>query len=153
SLAAPYLFCSLQTSRILFQGIGPDQTVFILARCRHPGSAPAVALRLRQHFAMSAFTSEEFSSQTRVPWIGATKAGAAAVWSAILGLLIGLAITCQTLYAAAAASWREFAVLEALGIPTRRMVATVLAQSFWVGATGLTIAAPVTLTLADLLAL
>jgi putative ABC transport system permease protein len=44
-------------------------------------------------------------------------------------------------------------VLEALGIPTRRIVAAVLAQSFWVGTAGLVIAAPVTLTLADLLGL
>jgi putative ABC transport system permease protein len=153
SLAAPYLFCSLQTSRLLFYGIERDQTVFILARCRNPRSAPAVARRLRQEYAMSAFTSDEFSTQTRVHWMTATKAGATAVWSAILGLLIGLVITCQTLYAATAASWKEYAVLEALGIPTWRMVAVVLNQSFWVGAAGLVIAAPVTLTLADILSL
>ena len=102
---------------------------------------------------MKALTSEAFSTQTRVHWMTATKAGITAVWSAILGLLIGLVITCQTLYAATAASWREYAVLEALGIPTWRMVAIVLAQSLWVGLTGLVMAAPVTLTLADLLAL
>jgi putative ABC transport system permease protein len=153
SLAAPYLFCSLQTSRNLFQGIRPDQTIFILARCRYPGTAPAVAQRLRQQYPMSAFTSKEFSNQTRVHWMYATKAGLTAVWSAILALLIGLAITCQTLYAATAASWREYAVLEALGVPTRRIMSSVLAQSFWVGAAGLITAAPVTVTLADLLAL
>jgi putative ABC transport system permease protein len=153
SLAAPYLFCSLQTSRILFQGIEPNQTVFVLARCRNPGSARAVAHRLRQEFTVSAFTSEEFSTQTRMHWVTTTKAGVTAVWSAVLGLLIGVVITCQTLYSATAASWREYAVLEALGIPTRRVVATVLAQSFWVGATGLVLAAPVTVTVADLLTL
>jgi putative ABC transport system permease protein len=153
SLAAPYLFCSLRTSRILFQGIQPDEAIFILARCRPAEAAQAVAQRLRKEYAMSAFTSEGFSTQTRVHWMMATKAGATAVWSAILGLVIGVVITCQTLYAATAASWREYAVLEALGIPTRRIVTAVLAQSFWVGAAGLVIAAPVTLTLSDLLAL
>jgi putative ABC transport system permease protein len=153
SLAAPYLFCSLQTSHLLFNGLAQNQTVFILARCRHQESAAAVARRLRQDGTMKALTSEAFSTQTRVHWMTATKAGITAVWSAILGLLIGLVITCQTLYAATAASWREYAVLEALGIPTWRMVAIVLAQSLWVGLTGLVMAAPVTLTLADLLAL
>jgi putative ABC transport system permease protein len=153
SLAAPYLFCSMQTSRMLFYGIEPQNTVFILARCRDPRSAPAVARRLRQDFGMGAFTSDEFSSHTRVHWMMATKAGATAVWSAILGLLIGLVITCQTLYAATAASWKEFAVLEALGIPTWRMVSVVLNQSFWVGVAGVVIAAPITLTLADILSL
>jgi putative ABC transport system permease protein len=151
SLAAPYLFCSLQTSRLLFTGIESDHTIFILARCRPSTSAPAVTQRLKQHYSMSAFTSESFSSQTRIHWMMTTKAGVTAVWSAILGLIIGVVITCQTLYAATAASWREYAVLEALGIPTRRIVASVLSQSFWVGTTGLIIAAPVTLTLSDLL--
>jgi putative ABC transport system permease protein len=153
SLAAPYLFCSLETSRLLFNGLQPNQTCFILARCRHAASAAAVAQRLREQYPMSAFTSEEFSMQTRMHWMVATKAGVTALWSAILGLLIGLAITCQTLYAATAASWREYAVLEALGIPSPRIMGAVLAQSFWVGAVGLAIAAPVTLTLADLLTL
>jgi putative ABC transport system permease protein len=152
SLAAPYLFCSLQTSRMVFQ-IEQDKTVFILARCRHPGSARAVAQRLRRAYPLSAFTSEEFSTNTQWHWMMATKAGVTAVWSAILGLVIGVVITCQTLYSATAASWREYAALEALGIPSWRIAHTVLSQSFWVGAAGLTIAAPVTLTLSDLLGL
>jgi putative ABC transport system permease protein len=153
SLAAPYLFCSLNTARTLFSGIQEDQTIFILARCKHPGSAKVVAERLRRLYNLSAFTSPDFSWQTRMHWMTTTKAGLTAVWSAILGLIIGIVITCQTLYAATAASWREYAVLEALGIPTWRIMATVLTQSFWVGAAGLAIAGPVTLTLADLLAL
>jgi putative ABC transport system permease protein len=153
SLAAPYLFCSLQTSRLLFRGIEQNEAIFILARCRSPSSAKAVAQRLRREYAMLVYTRQEFSTQTRMHWMTATKAGITAVWSAILGLIIGVVITCQTLYAATAASWREYAVLEALGIPTRRVVNTVLAQSFWVGASGLIIAAPVAQTLADLLGL
>jgi putative ABC transport system permease protein len=153
SLAAPYLLCSLQTSRLLFTGIESDHTIFILARCKPPESAPAVVHRLRHHYALSAFTSEEFSAQTRWHWMMTTKAGVTALWSAVLGLIIGTVITCQTLYAATAASWREYAVLEALGIPTRRVVLSVLAQSFWVGMAGLVIATPVTMTLSDLLAL
>jgi putative ABC transport system ATP-binding protein len=143
----------LQTSRLLFRGIEQNQAIFILARCRTPGSAAEVAARLRQQHSMSVYTRQEFSTQTRVHWMTATKAGVTAVWSAVLGLIIGIVITCQTLYAATAASWREYAVLEALGIPTLRVVTTVLAQSFWVGAAGLVIAGPVTLTLADLLSL
>ena len=151
SLAAPYLFCSLQTSKILFHGIQDNQTIFILARCRHPANAQAVVQRLRRDHNMSAFTNEDFSTQTRVHWMTTTKAGLATVWSAILGLLIGLAITSQTLYAATAAAWREYAVLEALGIPTWRMAAAVLAQSFWIGAAGLAIACPAAFGLGGLL--
>jgi putative ABC transport system permease protein len=153
SLAAPYLFCSLQTSRTLFSGIEQDQTIFILGRCRNRVDAANAVKRLRREHYLSAFTSGGFSTQTRVHWMTATKAGIAAVWSAILGLLIGLVITSQTLYAATASAWREYAVLEALGIPTWRMAATVLAQSFWIGMSGLAVAVPASLGLGWLLGL
>src|SRR5216110_2862753 len=82
---------------------------------------------------MSTFTSAEFSVRSRVHWLTKTKAGIALGYSALLGLLVGAVVTSQTLYAAVAASLREYAILQALGIPRWRMAATVVAQSFWVG--------------------
>jgi putative ABC transport system permease protein len=64
-----------------------------------------------------------------------------------LALLVGLVVTSQTLYAATAASLREYAVLRALGIPRWRMGAMVLAQSFWVGMFGIALAMPVVFVL------
>src|SRR5207244_3765776 len=80
---------------------------------------------------MSAFTSPEFSIRSRVHWLTKTKAGIALGYSALLGLLVGAVVTSQTLYAAVAASLREYAILQALGIPRWRMAAAVVAQSFW----------------------
>jgi putative ABC transport system permease protein len=142
SLAAPYLFCSLPTARMFFQGVQADQTIFVLARCRHPDQSEAVVRRLREEDCLAAYTSADFSTRTRLHWVTATKAGLATFWSAVLGLILGLVITSQTLYQATAAARREFAVLDALGIPTRRMAATVLAQSFWLGVAGLAIGLP-----------
>lgn len=142
SLAGPYIFCSVGTARPLLHLL-PDQTTYLLARCRNPADAPAVAQRLRAYPNMSAFTSEEFSFRTRMHWLTMTRAGIALGFAAALGLLVGAVVTSQTLYAATAASIREFAVLQALGIPRWRMAATVLAQAFWVGLTGITVALPV----------
>ena len=64
--------------------------------------------------------------------------------------MVGAVVTSQTLYAATAASLREYAVLRALGIPRWRMGLTVLAQSFWVGVAGIICAVPVILTLQHL---
>jgi putative ABC transport system permease protein len=149
SLAAPYLFCSLETARLLFtKGMQGDQTVYVLARCRNPEEAPAVVKRLRRYPNMSAFTKQEFSTRTRLHWLTATKSGIAVGVTAVLGLVIGAVITSQTLYAATAASLREYAVLRALGIPRWRIAAAVLAQSFWVGGVGLGLALPAALGLA-----
>ena len=63
-------------------------------------------------------------------------------FTALLSLLVGLAITSQTLYAATVASLREYAVLRALGIPRRRMAGLVMAQSLWVGLAGIALALP-----------
>jgi putative ABC transport system permease protein len=98
---------------------------------------------------MSAFTSEEFSLRSRLHWLTKTKAGVALGFAAALGLLVGAVVTSQTLYAATAASLREYAVLRALGIPRWRMALTVLAQSFWVGVAGLACATPAVFGLAQ----
>jgi putative ABC transport system permease protein len=141
SLAGPYIFCSLTTARPLIRLL-PEQTTYVLARCTDPAQAPEVVNRLRGYDNMSAFTSAEFSLRTRMHWLTKTKAGIALGCAAALGLLVGAVVTSQTLYAATAASLRELAVLQALGIPRWRMAASVLAQSFWVGVIGIALALP-----------
>jgi putative ABC transport system permease protein len=150
SLAGPYIFCSVETARPRLR-LTPHQTMFLLARCRDRERDPArVVNELEVHKdKVLAFTAEQFSTRTRVHWLTKTKAGIALGSAAALGLLVGLVVTSQTLYAATAASMREFAVLRAMGIPRWRIGATVLAQSFWVGVAGVLLALPVAYLLAE----
>src|SRR5438270_11791741 len=61
SLAGPYVFCSTETARSRLRLL-PDQTTYVLARCRNKADAAAVVQRLKgEHLDLSAFTSEEFS--------------------------------------------------------------------------------------------
>src|SRR5262249_7179919 len=76
-------------------------------------------------------------------------AGVALGYAALLGLLVGGVVTSQTLYAATAASLREFAVLRALGIPRWRMAMMVVSQAFWVGLTGIVLSIPVSFFFAE----
>ncbi len=143
SLAAPYLFCSVETAHRLIEFVPQSQAVYILAKCHSPNDAPKVAERLRREYPdMASFTRDEFSARTRWHWLTATKSGIAVGGSAILGLLVGAVVTSQTLFAATAASLREYATLRALGIPRWRIAGTVLAQSFWIGGAGVLIALP-----------
>jgi putative ABC transport system permease protein len=91
---------------------------------------------------MSAFESHDFSVRSRLHWLTKTKAGLALGCAAALGLLVGAVVTSQTLYAATAASLKEYAVLRALGVPRWRMAAMVLAQALWVGLAGIALAGP-----------
>ncbi len=143
-IAGAYVFCSIPTAQRLLR-LRPDQATFLLARCRNPGDAQTVVDRLRAYGNMSAFTREEFSLHSRMHWLTKTKAGVAMGCAALLGLIVGAAVTSQTLYAATAASLRQYAVLDALGIPTWRMCAMVVNQSFWVGLLGIGVALPASL--------
>jgi putative ABC transport system permease protein len=147
SLAGPYVFCSTSTARPLLR-MQAENTTYVLARCKAPQDAPGLVRRLGGYEGLSAFTRADFSLRTRWHWLTKTKAGVAMGFAAALGLLVGLVVTSQTLYAATAASFREFAVLLALGIPRWRVALTVLEQSFWVGVGGLALAAPVVFGLA-----
>jgi putative ABC transport system permease protein len=141
SLAGPYVFCSRDTARALLH-MSPDQTIYFLARSSNPEEV-VQHLNATYHDEMLAFTRDQFSLATRMHWLTKTKAGIALGFAATLGLLVGAVVTSQTLYAAVAASLREYAVLRALGIPRWRMAATVLAQSFWVGVAGVSIGLPI----------
>jgi putative ABC transport system permease protein len=146
-LGGPYVFCSLETARRLVR-MAPDQVTYILARCRRPEDAAAVAARLRSYPNLSAFTREEFSLRSRIHWLRMTGAGLALGCAALLGLVVGAVVTSQTLYAATAASFRELAVLRALGVPRWRLGALVLAQSMWIGVAGVSLALPAVFGLA-----
>jgi putative ABC transport system permease protein len=143
SISGPYVVTSLTTARKLLRLRG-DQTTYLLARCKDPKDAPALAAKLNDYPRMKARPAEEFSQQSQWHWIGKTKAGIALGFAAVLGLAVGGSVTSQTLYAAVAASMRELAVLQALGINRWRMRLFVLQQAFLVGVFGLLIAGPLT---------
>jgi putative ABC transport system permease protein len=150
SLGPPYVFCSLRTAyqlQPLFREF-PGHTMYLLGRCRAGADAPTVVRRLRAKPDLSAFTREEFSAQTQLFWATRTEAGIGMGFTALLSLLVGMAVTSQTLYAATAASLREYAVLRALGVPRRRIVGMVMAQSLWVGLGGIAVAVPAIFALA-----
>jgi putative ABC transport system permease protein len=148
SLAGPYVFCSLETARVLLRP-HPGQVTFILAKCHRKEDAPKVVRQLKAYpYKISAFTADDFSFRSRMHWLTKTKAGIALGLAAGLGLFVGAVVTYQTLYAATASSLKEYAVLRALGIPRWRMALSVLAQSFWVGLFGVALAVPVTFVLA-----
>lgn len=154
SLGGPYVFCSVDTARELLW-YQKDEVSYFLGKCHDPDDAWKVAARLgaperpAPYRQMEAFTAEEFSIRSRLHWLTTTKAGIAVGFTALLGLLVGAVVTSQTLFAATAASQREFATLRAMGIPRWRLQLMVVAQSFWVGLFGLIVAVPVTVLLAE----
>jgi putative ABC transport system permease protein len=147
SLAGPYVLTSRTTAQKLLRAVNPkDHQTYFLVRCKNPSDASALVEDLNNEFGvrgdMSAFTAEDFSQRSQWHWLLKTKAGIALGYTALLGLFVGAIITSQTLYAATAASSKEYAILLAMGIPRWRLTSTVLIQSFWIGLFGLILAYP-----------
>jgi putative ABC transport system permease protein len=140
----PGVYCSLRTARQLLPNLGPDRTMYLIARCKNPNERVAIARQLREQYPdMSVMTREEFADLTRNYWMVKTNAGVILMFVALLGLIVGAVITAQTLYSATVASKREFAMLRALGVPQRPMSGMVVAQSFCVAVLGVGLALPV----------
>jgi putative ABC transport system permease protein len=159
-LAGPYVWCSANTARGLLRALMPaDQCTYILAQCKKSADPNKVVRELDELYGkesadhkidMTIFTKEDFAYHSKMHWLKKTKAGIAIGYAALLGLLVGMVVTSQTLYAATTASAREYAILLALGIPRWRVSLTVLNQSFWVGIIGVTLSFPAVLGLKEL---
>jgi putative ABC transport system permease protein len=146
-----YVFCSQETFRRLvpLAGEHPDRITCLLAHCRDPKDVTRVAERLQRDYPdMAAYSSEQLSHKVRLYWLFRSRGGMVMIGTMVLALLVGLAVTTETLVAAVLAQSKEFAVLEALGMPRRRMVGLVVAQSFWLGLGGALVALPCTVGLA-----
>jgi putative ABC transport system permease protein len=142
----------MDTARQLV-GMLPDQITYLLVGCGQPQDAAAIVHALRGHADLSAYTSAEFSQQTRLHWLTQTPGGLATVLMVALALLVGAVVTRQALYAATIASVREYALLRALGIRQRRIAVFVLGQSLGVGVAGVLVALPMIAGLGQLTAL
>jgi putative ABC transport system permease protein len=146
----PGIYCSLRTARCLLPNLGPDQTMYLIARCHNPAERRTIAQQLREQYPdMTVMTREEFAGLTRNYWLVKTNAGVILMFIAALGLVVGAVITGQTLFSATMAAKREFAMLRALGVPHRPMAGLVVAQSFWVAVVGVGLAYPACLGLSE----
>ncbi len=146
-----YVFCSQETFRLLAPQFveHPELATCLVARCHDPRDADAVVARLRHDYPdMGVYSSAELSHQVRMYWLLRSRGGMVLLCTMVLALLVGLAVTSETLCAAVLAQEEEFAVLEALGVPRRHAAGLVLAQSFWLGIGGIAVALPATVLLA-----
>jgi putative ABC transport system permease protein len=135
-------FVSLDTYREtrLDQGSGGANGVsYYLLTLQQGAERDAVRAAMQNDDTTHVLTPGEFSSQSHIYWLLETGTGAGILFSTMLGLLVGISITGQTMRAAVLSSLREYATLRALGIPLSALRAVVIEQSFWIGAAGLVI--------------
>ena len=114
-----------------------DQLTYILIRVA-PGFTPAQVQNniVKQVSDVEVYTREEFSQRTRFYWMFTTGAGLAVLTAALMGLVVGIAVVAQTIYAATMDHVREYGTLKAMGATNRYLYRVLIEQAVWSGALG-----------------
>lgn len=133
---SPYVFTSLKNAQ-RYAGLEEGQTNYLLVREAPGADKTTVERGLRQALPTTdVLSTAAFSSKTARYWLLTTGAGAALVVGALLGVVVGIIVVAQTLYAATVERLSEYATLLAIGAPAGYLNRIVLQQALISGAFG-----------------
>jgi putative ABC transport system permease protein len=135
-ITMPYLFTTVETARRL-SNIAPGYCSFFLVKGR-PGADPSRLLAAMQKRVPDAavYTPREFAAISQDYWMKRTGIGISFGASTFLGLLVGLMMVGQSLYALALDHVDDFATLKALGADDRHVLSVIVFQSQAIAAAG-----------------
>jgi putative ABC transport system permease protein len=126
---SPYVFMTFKNAQQI-AGLKEQDTVFILIKAI-PGVDPEqlrTSLQSRLHD-VDVLTTKHFSALTRTYWMFTTGAGVAVLLAAVLGLVVGIVVVTQTIYATTMDHLREYGTLKAMGAPNRYIYRVILEQA------------------------
>ena len=139
NMMSPTVVVSRDTLRLLGLASGVQRVGPLMVKLADPARAEIV----RDQFNASAkgqyraWTRQELANANEAAMFKEQIIGVILGFSVFLGIVIGVAITSQTLRGAILASIKEFASLRALGVSMGSLRFIVIELSFWVGLAGL----------------
>lgn len=141
SIGSTYVFTSQQTLRGMSDSDpeAPGLTSFVLAQVGAGTSVEKTGKKLQrllQRTTARVWTREQLSWQSRNWWLRESGVGAGFLFSTLLGVLIAVVITSQSLRGVILSQMHEYAAFRAIGIPARRLAAVIMEQAAWIGAAG-----------------
>ena len=109
-----------------------NQLAYILVKAA-PGVSPQQLQRNLQARVsdVDIYTRDEFSRRTRFYWMFTTGAGLAVLTAALMGLVVGIAVVAQTIYAATMDHIREYGTLKAMGATNGYLYRVLIEQAVW----------------------
>lgn len=125
----PYVFTTLATGRTLL-GASADQSSYTLVKASPGTEVEALRTALAKRLPdAEILTHAEFRKRSLDYWLFETGAGAALIAGAVLGIIVGMVIVAQTLYASTKDHLNEFATLRALGASAGYINKVILIQA------------------------
>ncbi|WP_338667656.1 ABC transporter permease [Pseudodesulfovibrio methanolicus] len=126
---SPFVFANLDTAWKV-SSLKPGEFTYILVRADKGVSPEALRDSIRRHVqGVDVYTTKEFSWKTQRYWMFNTGAGTGILIAAFLGLVVGMVIVAQTLYATTLDHISEFATLKAMGAPNSYIYGILLTQA------------------------
>jgi putative ABC transport system permease protein len=142
---SPYVFTSFKTAQD-FTTTAEDQTVYILVKVGAGESVETVRQRLLTRVKdVDVWTTAEFSAKTRFYWMFTTGAGVAVLLAALLGLVVGVVVVAQTIYATTMDHLREYGTLKAMGATNGYLYRVIVQQAVMSAVAGYALAMVVSL--------
>ncbi len=132
----PFIFTTLPRARG-FANASQDQASYVVMRLTPEANVETVreALKTRLKDA-EILTQAEFRQRSTNYWLFKTGAGMALINGAVLGIIVGVVIVAQTLYASTKDHLNEFATLRALGASAGYIHRVIVTQALMSGVIG-----------------
>ena len=145
----PLVFTSLKNAA-LYTGIPVNMAQFILVKGKPGVDSNALRAELQDDLeGVQVWSRQGFADLTTRYWMFGTGAGIAVILGGMLGLLVGVVIVAQTIYASTMDHIREFGTLKAIGANNRYVYRVIFEQAFISAVIGYSIAICIALFVAD----
>lgn len=126
---SPYVFTTFKRAQD-YSTIDANQVVFVLVKAAPGVDIHKLKTELQRRLPDNdVFETAEFSASTRHYWMFTTGAGIAVLMAAALGLVVGIAVVAQTIYATTMDHIREYGTLKAMGAPNRYVLSVIMQQA------------------------
>lgn len=139
---SPFVYTSFKNSLDYTNPVSKeDQVSYILVKTVPGVTAKELQKRLAERLTnVDIYTTSEFSQRTRFYWMFTTGAGLAVLTAAWMGLVVGVAVVAQTIYAATVDHIREYGTLKAMGATNSYLYRVLIEQAVWSAVLGYALA-------------
>lgn len=127
---APIVFTSYTLAQSLVGYIGPDNTVFVIAKIKPEASLAATVKKLKQNLkGVDVYSKADFSYKTRRYWAVETGVGFSFMLTIVISFLVGMLIVGQTIYNSTMEHIKEFGTLKAIGASNFEIYKIIFSQA------------------------
>jgi putative ABC transport system permease protein len=147
---APIVFTSFKNAQN-YAGLGADRTLYLLVRAMPGVDIHTLKKRLVVRVQdVDVLTAAEWHRMQAFYWMFGTGAGFTVLIAAVLGILVGVVIVAQTIYAATLDHIREYGTLKAMGASNGYLYRVILKQAILSGCIGYVIGMAISIIVATL---